>query len=128
MNNCAVNSDANSTRVSKTAPENATEQLEQLEQIAELCNKFRRYRLRKIRREYQNSGEAFLHTECLMCSKPIKPSYRRGFCPGGVCRDRYLNAKPVHRVVPITRLDRAVSTRIATQYFLPEAVQKENER
>ena len=72
-------------------------------------NKWRRYRLKKQRQAWQESGEAFLHTECLFCSAPIKASFTRGFCPGGVCRKEYRNAVPVHRVVPITGMDKFVS-------------------
>jgi hypothetical protein len=73
-------------------------------------NKWRRYRLKKQQRQaWQESGEAFLHTECLFCSAPIKASFTRGFCPGGVCRKEYRNAVPVHRVVPITGMDKFVS-------------------
>jgi hypothetical protein len=97
---CTPTSNPDATRVSKSAPKTATD------------NKFRRYRQQKLRRQLEKSGEAFLHTECLFCDKPIKPSYRRAFCKGRVCRGHYLKAKPVHRVVPITRLDRLVSTRI----------------
>ena len=73
-------------------------------------NKWRRYRLKKQQRQaWQESGEAFLHTECLFCSAPIKASFTRGFCSSGECRKAYRKAVPVLRVVPITGMDKFVS-------------------
>jgi hypothetical protein len=68
--------------------------------------KQRRYRLR---RDYENSGEALLFTECRHCSAPIKPSYKRGFCPGGACREQFFRDVQVRRVIPITAAMRSAS-------------------
>ena len=89
------------TSVPEMRPETATD------------SKWRRYRLKKQRQAWRASGEAFLYTECMYCAAPIKPSFVRGFCPGGHCRQEYLQAVPIHRVVPITGFDRRVSARVA---------------
>src|SRR4051794_827090 len=79
-------------------------------------NKWRRYRLKKQQRQsWQESGKAFLYTECLFCSAPIKASFTRGFCQGGLCRKEYRKAIPVHRVVPVTGMDKFVSRHFCEQ-------------
>ena len=63
-----------------------------------------RQRRSRARRLYEASGAACLFTACRQCGAPIKPSFSRGFCPGGVCRKQFFrDAVRVTRVVPITR-------------------------
>jgi hypothetical protein len=64
-----------------------------------------RQRRSRARRMYEASGDAYLFTNCRQCDAPIKPSFSRGFCPGGACRKRFFRDDVrVARVVPITRV------------------------
>jgi len=98
MTPSATTSIAANIRVLKNSAETAT------------TNKFRRYRLRKQHQELGPVG--CLYTHCRYCDREIKPSYLRGFCPGGECRDSYFKTVRVLRLVPITIIDNQISTRI----------------
>jgi hypothetical protein len=74
-------------------------------------NAERQHRLR-IRRAFEASGKAFLYLECRECGKPIKPSFQRGFCPGGACREAFFKKVQVLTVVRLTSVDKAVSERV----------------
>jgi hypothetical protein len=68
--------------------------------------KQRRHRLRK---QFEESGNAFLFIECRECSKPIKPSYKRGFCPGGACRNVFFKKVQVRTVVRLGAVSKRLS-------------------
>jgi len=69
-----------------------------------------RQRRSRARRMYEASGDAYLFTNCRQCDAPIKPSFSRGFCPGGACRKRFFHDDVrVTRVVPITQATARVS-------------------
>lgn len=68
----------------------------------------RRYR----QRCYERSGEAWLFVVCRQCGVPIKPSYKRGFCPGGKCRTEFFELVQVPNVVRITWEMHNISTRV----------------
>jgi hypothetical protein len=72
----------------------------------------RRYRLRK---QYEASGNANLYVACQECEAAIKPSYHRGFCPGGACRKRYYKRVQVTHVCRITRAAAQLSEAILVQ-------------
>jgi hypothetical protein len=76
----------------------------------------RRYRLRK---QYEASGNANLYVACQECDAAIKPSYRRGFCPGGGCRKLFYKKVQVTRVCRITRADALLSEAILVQGIRP---------
>lgn len=68
----------------------------------------RRYR----QRCWERSGEAWLFVVCRQCGAPIKPSYKRGFCPGGKCRTEFFELVQVPNVVRITWEMHNISTRV----------------
>jgi hypothetical protein len=78
------------------------------------AEKQRRYRLRK---QADQLGMDTPYTECQWCSKPIKPSFVRGFCPGGKCRrqlskqaeDEAKAKAGVLRVIPIDSASHYIS-------------------
>jgi hypothetical protein len=75
-------------------------------------NAERQHRLR-IRRKFEESGEAFLYIECRECGKPIKPSFRRGFCQGGSCRKAFFKKVQVLTVVRLDAQGKAISERVS---------------
>jgi hypothetical protein len=72
----------------------------------------RRYRLRK---QYEASGNANLYVACRECDAAIKPSYRRGFCPGGACRKLFYKKVQVTHVCRVTRAAAQLSEAILVQ-------------
>jgi hypothetical protein len=76
----------------------------------------RRYRLRK---QYEASGNANLYVVCRECDATIKPSYCRGFCPGGSCRKRYYTRVQVTCVCRVTRSAAQLSEAILIQGIRP---------
>jgi hypothetical protein len=76
----------------------------------------RRYRLRK---QYEDSGNANLYVACRECDAAIHPSYRRGFCRGGTCRKRYYKRVQVSHVCRVTRADAQLSEAILVQRVRP---------
>lgn len=71
-----------------------------------------RQRQLRIRRRYEATGEAWLYTHCRECGTSIRPSFRRGFCPGGKCRKLFLRRVQVPRVCRLTLLDQNLSTAV----------------
>jgi hypothetical protein len=83
----------------------------QLKTVTPAAVRQRRYR----QRCWERSGEAYLYTECRYCGAPIKPSYRRGFCPastGRKCRKEFFKAVQVLGVIAITATMRYVAGRV----------------
>jgi hypothetical protein len=76
----------------------------------------RRYRLRK---QYEESGNANLYVVCRECEAAIKPSYHRGFCPGGACRKLFYKRVQVTHVCRITRAAAQLSEAILVQGVRP---------
>lgn len=74
-------------------------------------NAERQHRLR-IRRKFEDSGEAFLYVECRECGKPIKPSFRRGFCKGGACREAFFKKVQVPTFIRLDAEGKAVAERV----------------
>lgn len=68
-----------------------------------------KHRRAQIRRQLSERPHAPICTECRECRALIKPIISRPFCPGGVCRKRFLKRRPVLRVVSITAQERAIS-------------------
>lgn len=71
-----------------------------------------RQRQLRIRRRYEASGEAWLFTQCRECGTSIRPSFCRGFCPGGKCRKLFSRRVQVPRVCRLTLLDQNLSTAV----------------
>lgn len=71
-----------------------------------------RKRRSRIRKLFEASGSAFLYVECRECGKPIKPSFKRGFCPGGTCREAFFKKVQVPTVVRLTAEDKQLSERV----------------
>lgn len=76
------------------------------------AEKQRRYRLRKQRQAWEATGLAWLYIECRECSKPIKPSFQRGFCPGGQCRQAFFEKVQVPAVIYLDAQAKDVSQRV----------------
>lgn len=76
----------------------------------------RRYRLRK---QYEASGNANLYVACRECDAAINPSYRRGFCPGGTCRESYYKRVQVSHMCRVTRSAADLSEAILAQRVRP---------
>jgi hypothetical protein len=65
-----------------------------------------RQRRSRARRMFEKSGKAVLYVVCRECHAPIKPSFLRGFCPGGKCRKEFFTKVQVTTVVPVTANER----------------------
>jgi hypothetical protein len=68
-----------------------------------------RQRRSRVRRLFENSGNAFLYVACRECDAPIKPSFQRGFCPGGHCRKQFFKKIQVPTVIALTFADQSLS-------------------
>ena len=76
------------------------------------AQKQRRYRLRKQQQAWEATGEAWLYIECRECGKAIKPSYRRGFCPGGQCREAFFEKTQVPQVIYLDAQAKKISEHV----------------
>jgi hypothetical protein len=70
--------------------------------------KQRRHRLK----QFEQSGKAPKYNFCRECGKPIKESYRRGFCPGGACRDAFFKKVQVTHFVRLDIADQELSQQV----------------
>jgi hypothetical protein len=94
----------NGTRVPAVQPKSVTKLTP--------AQKQRRYRLRKQQRVWEASGNAWLFIECRECGKPIKPSFQRGFCPGGQCNQAFFEKVQVPIVIYLDAQAKQVSERV----------------
>jgi hypothetical protein len=76
------------------------------------AEKQRRYRLRQQQRAWVATGNARLYVECRECGKAIKPSYRRGFCPGGQCKQAFFEKVQVPHVIYLGQQAKEIAERV----------------